>query len=48
METTPILSWTLVSECAIPGDIQALLVQGERGLTPGGGHAVGFTRRWPA
>lgn len=29
METTPILSWTLVEECAIPSDVQDLLVEGE-------------------
>jgi Bacterial PH domain len=32
METTPILAWTLVGECAIPGDVQALLVQGEQAV----------------
>jgi hypothetical protein len=32
METTPILAWTLVAECAIPGDVQALLVQGEQAV----------------
>lgn len=30
METAPILAWTLVSECPIPADVQALLVQGEQ------------------
>ncbi len=32
METTPILAWTLVGECAIPGDVQLLLVQGEQAV----------------
>ena len=32
METTPILAWTLVGECAIPGDVQSLLVQGEQAV----------------
>lgn len=30
METTPILAWTLVSECPIPPDVQPLLTQGEQ------------------
>jgi len=29
METASILSWTLVSECPIPNDVQGLLVEGE-------------------
>lgn len=29
METSPILSWTLVSECPIPDDVADLLVDGE-------------------
>lgn len=32
METTNILSWTLVSECPIPDDVNELLVQGERAV----------------
>ncbi|MFT4294494.1 MAG: PH domain-containing protein [Micropruina sp.] len=32
METTPILAWTLVSECPIPADVQQLLVQGEQAV----------------
>lgn len=28
-ETAAILTWTLVSECAIPNDVNDLLVQGE-------------------
>ena len=32
METTPILAGTLVGECAIPGDVQSLLVQGEQAV----------------
>ena len=32
METTPILAWTLVAECPIPPDVQALLVQGEQAV----------------
>lgn len=32
METSPILAWTLVSECPIPGDVQTLLVPGERAV----------------
>lgn len=32
METTNILSWTLVSECPIPDDVHDLLVQGERAV----------------
>ncbi|MFN8119514.1 MAG: PH domain-containing protein [Micropruina glycogenica] len=30
METGAILSWTLVSECPIPADVQHLLTQGEQ------------------
>jgi hypothetical protein len=30
VETTPILAWTLVSECPIPPDVQPLLTQGEQ------------------
>lgn len=32
METTPILAWTLVSECPIPADVQLLLVPGEQAV----------------
>jgi len=32
METTAILAWTLVSECPIPEDVDALLVDGERAV----------------
>ncbi len=32
METAPILSWTLQQEIPIPGDVQALLVQGEQAV----------------
>lgn len=32
METASILSWTLVSECPIPGDVDALLVNGEKAV----------------
>ncbi len=30
METGAILSWTLVSECPVPADVQRLLTQGEQ------------------
>ena len=30
METGAILSWTLVSECPVPADVQHLLTQGEQ------------------
>ncbi len=29
METSPILSWTLVRECPIPDDVTSLLIDGE-------------------
>lgn len=29
METAPILQWTLVSECPVPGDVADILVPGE-------------------
>ena len=32
METSAILSWTLVSECSIPEDVTPLLVDGERAV----------------
>lgn len=32
METTSILSWTLVQECPIPDDISELLVDGENAI----------------
>ncbi len=32
METAPILTWTLISECPIPNDVQALLVPGEQAV----------------
>lgn len=32
METAPILTWTLVSECPIPGDVQRLLIPGEEAV----------------
>jgi hypothetical protein len=32
VETSAILSWTLVSECPIPEDVTALLVPGERAV----------------
>lgn len=32
METSAILSWTLVSECPIPDDVTPLLVEGERAV----------------
>ena len=32
METAPILTWTLVSECPIPGDVQNLLTPGEEAV----------------
>lgn len=32
METSAILSWTLVSECPIPEDVTPLLVEGERAV----------------
>ena len=32
METSAILSWTLVSECAIPEDVTPLLVPGEQAV----------------
>lgn len=31
-ETNAILAWTLVSECAIPGDVNDLLVSGEEAI----------------
>jgi Bacterial PH domain len=31
-ETSAILSWTLVSECPIPGDVGELLVDGEKAV----------------
>ncbi|WP_319466517.1 PH domain-containing protein [uncultured Trichococcus sp.] len=31
-ETNAILAWTLVSECAIPGDVNDLLVSGEEAV----------------
>jgi hypothetical protein len=31
-ETGPILAWTLVSECAIPSDIDQILVNGEKAI----------------
>lgn len=33
METSPILAWTLVSECPIPDDVASLLVDGEKAIT---------------
>ncbi|SDD25152.1 PH domain-containing protein [Auraticoccus monumenti] len=32
MEVGPILSWTFVSECPIPSDVQGLMVQGEQAI----------------
>ena len=32
METAPILTWTLISECPIPNDVQGLLVPGEEAV----------------
>ncbi len=32
METSAILSWTLVSECPIPEDVDSLLVAGEKAV----------------
>ena len=32
METSAILSWTLVSECPIPDDVDSLLVSGEKAV----------------
>lgn len=32
METSPILSWTLVQECPIPDDVTSLLVDGEEAV----------------
>ena len=32
METAPILTWTLISECPIPNDVQSLLVPGEEAV----------------
>lgn len=32
METAPILTWTLISECPIPNDVQGLLVPGEQAV----------------
>ena len=32
METSPILAWTLVSECPIPDDVASLLVEGEKAI----------------
>ena len=32
VETSPILAWTLVSECPIPEDVTSLLVPGERAV----------------
>lgn len=32
MEAAPILTWTLVSECPIPGDVQNLLTPGEEAV----------------
>lgn len=32
METSAILSWTLVSECPIPDDVSSLLVDGEKAV----------------
>ena len=32
METSEILSWTLVSECPIPDDVNSLLITGERAV----------------
>jgi hypothetical protein len=32
METTSILTWTLISECPIPDDVQEILVQGETAI----------------
>jgi len=32
-ETNTLLAWTLVSECAIPGDVNELLVAGEEAVT---------------
>lgn len=32
MDTSSILSWTLVSECAIPSDVQGILVEGEEAI----------------
>jgi hypothetical protein len=31
-ETSPILAWTLVSECPIPDDVASLLVDGEKAI----------------
>jgi hypothetical protein len=33
VETSAILSWTLVSECPIPDDVNALLVDGEKAVS---------------
>lgn len=33
METDKILSWTLISECPIPSDVNDLLVEGEYAVT---------------
>ncbi|SOC52287.1 PH domain-containing protein [Ornithinimicrobium cerasi] len=32
MEPAPILTWTLISECPIPNDVQNLLVPGEQAV----------------
>jgi len=32
LETSEILSWTLVSECPIPDDVNSLLITGERAV----------------
>ena len=32
VETAPILTWTLISECPIPNDVQSLLVPGEQAV----------------
>lgn len=32
METAPILTWTLISECPIPSDVQQLLTPGEEAV----------------
>ncbi len=31
-EVAPILSWTLVSECPIPGDVNDILIEGESAI----------------
>ncbi|NMC57003.1 MAG: PH domain-containing protein [Eubacteriaceae bacterium] len=31
-EVAPILSWTLVSECPIPGDVNEMLIEGETAI----------------